>query len=310
MDINSKIAVIGHRGMVGSALVRVLDGAGYTNIIHTAETDLRNQLDTHTWYLENKPDYVFLSAGKVGGIQANNLDRGEFIYDNAMIAANVVHYAHRFGVKKLIYTGSSCVYPVDCPKPIKEDYLLTGKLEPTNEPYAVAKILGIKLCENYRRQYNDNFICAMPTNSYGVNDKYDLRNSHVLPSILRQVVSAQKNGSKEIQLWGSGNPRREFIYVDDMAEALVFLMNQNSEYDIVNVGTGQDISIKGLAELIKEVVGWDGTFKFNGLMDGMYEKRLDVSRLSNMGWSAKTTLADGIKKTLHHIRETKLDELW
>jgi len=174
----------------------------------------------------------------------------------------------------------------------------------------VAKIFGLKLCENYRRQYNDNFICAMPTNSYGVNDKYDLRNSHVLPSILRQVVSAKKNGSKEIQLWGSGNPRREFIYVDDMAEALVFLMNQNSEYDIVNVGTGQDISIKGLAELIKEVVGWDGTFKFNGLMDGMYEKRLDVSRLTNMGWSAKTTLVEGIKKTLNHIRETQLDELW
>lgn len=310
MDINSKIAVLGHRGMVGSAVCRQLVKMGYTNIVNSGDIDLVNQANTYGWLTENKPEYVFLVAGKVGGIRTNNADRAQFIYDNSMIAANVIHFSHRIGVKKLLYTASSCAYPVNCDKPIKEEYLLNGSLEPTNEPYAVSKILGIKLCESYRRQYNDDFICAMPTNSYGINDKYDLRNSHVLPAILRQVIVAKEKGLKEVHLWGTGMPKREFIYVDDMAEALVFLMNTQSQYDIVNVGTGKDVSIKVLAELVKDAVGWDGVFKFNGVMDGMLEKRLSVQRINMMGWEAKTELTDGIELTLNHIYENNLHKNW
>ncbi|HEY9702398.1 MAG TPA: GDP-L-fucose synthase [Allocoleopsis sp.] len=310
MDINSKIAVIGHRGMVGSAILRKLNECGYKNVINSGDIDLRVQEDVKDWFIKNRPKFVFLVAGKVGGIMANNTYRAEFIYDNILIEANVIHQAHRYSVEKLLFVGSSCIYPVDCPKPIREEYLLSGSLEPTNEPYAIAKIAGIKMCENYKKQYRDNFISAIPTNSYGINDKYHLQNSHVLPSLLRRVISAKKRGIKELDIWGTGRPRREFIYVDDMADALVFLMKNYNDETTINVGTGQDISIKGLAELIKEVVGWDGVFVFNGLMDGMFEKRLDVSKINNMGWHAKTTLYDGISKTIEHIYEHKLDENW
>lgn len=310
MKTNSKIAVLGHRGMVGSAIVRELESRGYTNVINGGTLDLTNQFQTNDWFLQNKPEFVFLTAGRVGGIYANNTERTQFLYDNAMISANVISAAHKVGVKKLIYTASSCIYPVDCPKPIKEEYMLTGSLEPTNEPYAIAKILGVKLCENYKRQYNDDFICAMPTNSYGINDNYDLKRSHVLPAILRQVIYAKEKNIKEIQLWGTGKPKREFIYVDDMADALIFLMNNNTKHYIYNVGTGIDIPIKILAELIKDCVGWDGKFIFNGVMDGMLEKRLDISRMSILGWSAKTDLITGLNKTISHIYENEIHKNW
>lgn len=304
MDKNSKIWVAGATGLVGSALVRELTKQGYSNVI-TDRIDLINQQATIDFFKLHKPDYVFLVAGKVGGISANNSDRAEFIYQNTMIAANTIHAAHRSGVNKLLYVGSSCIYPCETHQPIKENQLLTGSLEPTNEPYAVAKICGIKLCESYKRQYNDNFISAIPCNSYGLNDNYDYQSSHVLPAIIRHIIEAKQGGRTEIQLWGTGKPRREFIYVDDMADGLIFLMNNYDGIEPVNVGTGYDISIQALAELVKQAIGWKGTIKFNGLMDGMMEKRMDVSKLSGLGWQALTSLEHGIEKTINNIDKSK-----
>lgn len=302
MNQNSKIYVAGASGMVGSAIVRNLKANGYDNLL-TDRIDLTNQGQVNDYFNKNKPEYVFLTAGKVGGIAANNSERAHFIYDNTIIAANTIYAAHRTGVKKLLFTGSSCIYPLNSSQPIKEEYLLTGGLEPTNEPYAVAKIAGIKLCESFKRQFNDNFISAIPCNSYGDNDNYDWKSSHVLPAIIRQVITAKNKGSKEIELWGTGTPRREFIFVDDMADALIFLMNNYDEVEPINVGTGQDISIRGLADLVKEVVGWDGEIKFNGVMDGIMQKRMDVSKLNNLGWYSKTTLLDGINKTISNLKQ-------
>lgn len=302
MKLTDKIFVSGHRGMVGSALLRILTEQGYSNII-TSLIDLRNQKDVNSFFANEQPQYVFLPAGKVGGVKANNSLRGEFIYDNIMIEANVINAAKNNGVQKLLFTGSSCIYPKSSQQPIKEEYLLTGELEPTNEPYAVAKIAGIKLCQAYHHQYGCNFISAMPTNSYGPNDKYDLENSHVLPSLLRKIITAKNGNIPIVEIWGTGQPRREFLYVDDMAEALIFLMNNYDSPEIINVGTGQDISIKDLACLIAEQVGYTGQFEFNGQLDGMMLKRLDVTKINELGWKATTSLTDGLKKTVECLAE-------
>lgn len=304
MKLTDKIFVTGHRGMVGSALLRILTEQGYSNII-TSLIDLRNQRDVNSFFANEQPQYVFLPAGKVGGVKANNSLRGEFIYDNIMIEANVINAAKNNGVQKLLFTGSSCIYPKSSRQPIKEEYLLTGELEPTNEPYAVAKIAGIKLCQAYHHQYGCNFICAMPTNSYGPNDKYDLENSHVLPSLLRKIITAKNQNIPIVEIWGTGHPRREFLYVDDMAEALIFLMNNYDSPEIINVGTGQDISIKDLACLIAEQVGYTGQFEFNGQLDGMMLKRLDVTKINELGWKATTSLTDGLKKTVECLAEAQ-----
>lgn len=301
MNTESKIYVAGASGMVGSAIVRNLKENGYTNLV-TDRVDLTNQQCTIDFFKLNKPDYVFMAAGKVGGIATNNLDRADFIYNNTMMAANVVYAAHRVGVKKLLFIGSSCMYPKNSVQPIKEEYLLSSELEPTNEPYAIAKITGIKLCESFNRQYRDNFISAIPCNSYGENDNYNYQTSHVMASIIRSVIEAKKNNRKEIELWGTGKPRREFIFVDDMADGLIYLMKNYEGVEPINIGTGQDISIKGLAELVKEIVGWDGEIKFNQVMDGMMEKRMDVSKINNLGWRARTTLMEGINKTISNLK--------
>lgn len=301
MNTESKIYVAGASGMVGSAIVRNLKENGYTNLV-TDRVDLTNQQCTIDFFKLNKPGYVFMAAGKVGGIATNNLDRADFIYNNTMMAANVVYAAHRVGVKKLLFIGSSCMYPKNSVQPIKEEYLLSSELEPTNEPYAIAKITGIKLCESFNRQYRDNFISAIPCNSYGENDNYNYQTSHVMASIIRNVIEAKKNNRKEIQLWGTGKPRREFIFVDDMADGLIYLMKNYEGVEPINIGTGQDISIKGLAELVKEIVGWDGEIKFNQVMDGMMEKRMDVSKINNLGWRARTTLMEGINKTISNLK--------
>lgn len=300
MDFQSKVYVAGSRGLVGSALVRTLQSQGYENLLlpTSADLDLRNQAAVEAFFAQEKPDYVFLAAAKVGGIQANNLYRAEFLYDNLMIEANIIHSAYRHGVKKLLFLGSSCIYPKLCPQPMKEEYLLTGFLEPTNEPYAIAKIAGLKLCENYGRQYGVNFISAMPTNLYGINDNFHLANSHVLPALMRKFHEAKVTNSPTVTVWGTGTPLREFLYVDDLADALVFLMNTYNEIDFVNVGTGQEVSIKELALTIKAVVGYDGDLVFDATKpDGTPRKLLDVSRLNAAGWQAKTDLKTGIEHT-------------
>lgn len=300
MDFQSKVYVAGSRGLVGSALVRTLQSQGYENLLlpTSADLDLRNQAAVEAFFAQEKPDYVFLAAAKVGGIQANNLYRAEFLYDNLMIEANIIHSAYRHGVKKLLFLGSSCIYPKLCPQPMKEEYLLTGFLEPTNEPYAIAKIAGLKLCENYGRQYGVNFISAMPTNLYGINDNFHLANSHVLPALMRKFHEAKVTNSPTVTVWGTGTPLREFLYVDDLADALVFLMNTYNEIDFVNVGTGQEVSIKELALTIKAVVGYDGDLVFDATKpDGTPRKLLDVSRLNAAGWQAKTDLKTGIERT-------------
>ncbi|MFQ4136211.1 GDP-L-fucose synthase family protein [Nodosilinea sp. PGN35] len=300
MDTQSKIYVAGSRGLVGSALVRTLRAQGYENLLlrSSQELDLRNQAAVDTFFATEKPDYVFLAAAKVGGIQANNTYRAEFLYDNLMIEANIIHSAYRHGAQKLLFLGSSCIYPKLCPQPMKEDYLLTGFLEPTNEPYAIAKIAGLKLCENYCRQYGVSFISAMPTNLYGINDNFDLANSHVLPALMRKFHEAKVNGDPTVTVWGTGTPLREFLYVDDLADALVFLMNTYSEVDFVNVGTGQEVSIKELALTMKAVVGYEGDLVFDTTKpDGTPRKLLDVSRLNAAGWQAKTDLKTGIEQT-------------
>lgn len=301
MDKQAKIYVAGHRGMVGSAIVRRLRSAGYTNVqtrTH-AELDLTRQSSVEQFLQQEQPDYVFLAAAKVGGIHANNTYRGEFIYQNLMMEANIVHAAWLAGVKRMLFLGSSCIYPRDCSQPISEEYLLTGTLEQTNEPYAIAKIAGIKLCESYNRQYGTQYVSVMPTNLYGPNDNYDLNNSHVLPALIRKAHDAQERGDTSYVVWGSGKPMREFLYVDDMAEACVFLMEHAEIQDgLFNVGTGQDVTIRELAETVMAVVGFKGEIVFDASKpDGTPRKLLNVDRLRALGWQAKTSLRDGIART-------------
>lgn len=285
--------------MVGSALVRHLQSKGYSNIIARTrvELDLLDQKAVHDFLKCEQPDYIFMAAAKVGGIQANNNYRAEFIYENITIQANVIHGAYLAGVKRLCFLGSSCIYPRDCPQPIKEEYLLTGTLEPTNEPYAIAKIAGIKLCESYNRQYGTHYVSVMPTNLYGPNDSYDLNNSHVLPALIRKAHEAKCRGDKELVVWGSGKPMREFLYVDDMAGACVFLMENNINDGLYNVGSGVDVTIKELAEIVMSVVGFDGEIVFDvSKPDGTPRKLSNVERLKKLGWQANTSLRDGIAK--------------
>ena len=294
---SAKILVAGHRGMVGSALVRKLESGGYSNLVTRtrAELDLLDQSAVFDFLAHEKPDYLFIAAAKVGGIQANNTYRGQFIYENLAIEANLIHGAHLAGIESLLLLGSSCIYPRDCPQPIKEEYLLTGPLEPTNEPYAVAKIAGIKLCESYNRQYGRKYISVMPTNLYGPNDNYDLANSHVLPALIRKAHEAKQRGDAELVVWGSGTPRREFLYVDDLAGACVFLMQQGYDGPFLNIGVGQDVTIRELAEMVILVTGFTGNVVFDTAKpDGTPRKLLDVSRLAALGWNATTNLPDGI----------------
>lgn len=304
MNKTDKIFIAGHRGMVGSALVRMLREQGYENII-TAGNNFKFQTEVGIMMDAIVPDYVFLVAATVGGIAANNTRRADFIYDNLMIQCNIIEAARRNSVKKLLFTGSSCIYPKNCPQPIKEEYLLTGPLEETNKPYAVAKIAGIEMCQAYRAQYGCNFICAMPTNSYGPNDHYEPERSHVLPALLRKIITAKKEKLSSVEIWGTGRPRREFLYVDDMAEALIFLMNNYDRPEIINVGTGTDISIDSLACTISGIVGYTGGCSYTGQLDGTLLKRLDVSKINALGWKAKTTLVEGIKKTIEDIEMKK-----
>jgi GDP-L-fucose synthase len=298
MQATDKIYVAGHRGMVGSAITRKLQKEGFTNLIFrtSAEVDLRSQQAVQTFFAEARPDYVILAAAKVGGIMANNTYRGEFLYDNLMIQNNTIDAAYRNGVKKLMFLGSSCIYPKLAPQPLKEDYLLTGLLEETNEPYAIAKIAGIKLCDAYRSQYGCNYISAMPTNLYGPNDNYDLNNSHVLPALIRKFHEAKKNGSATVTLWGSGKPRREFLHADDLADACFYLMQHYNEPGLVNIGTGEDLEIGELALLIKDIVGYTGEIVHDtGKPDGTPRKLMDVSKLHGFGWKASIGLEAGIR---------------
>ncbi|OHC62800.1 MAG: GDP-fucose synthetase [Rhodocyclales bacterium RIFCSPLOWO2_02_FULL_63_24] len=297
MEKAARIYVAGHRGMVGSALVRRLERAGYANILTRtrAELDLLSQMATQDFLQKEKPDFIFIAAAKVGGIHANNTFRADFIYQNLMIEANLIHGAHQAGISRLCFLGSSCIYPRDCQQPIKEDYLLSGPLESTNEPYAIAKIAGIKLCENYNRQYGAQYFSAMPTNLYGPNDNYDLANSHVLPALLRKAHEAKLRGDSEFVVWGSGTPRREFLHVDDLADACVFLMEQGVADGMLNIGAGEDVTIRELAETVMRVTGFSGRIVFDASKpDGTPRKLLDVSRLRDIGWQARIPLREGI----------------
>lgn len=300
-DQRARIYVAGHRGMVGSAIVRCLRARGYGNLLTRtrSELDLLNRAAVHAFMQREKPDYLFLAAAKVGGIQANNTCRADFLYQNLVIEANVVDGAHQAGVERLLFLGSSCIYPRDCPQPIKEEYLLTGPLEPTNEPYAIAKIAGIKLCESYNRQHGRQYVSLMPTNLYGPNDNYDLAGSHVLPALLRKAHEAKLRGERKLEVWGSGKPRREFLHVDDAAEACVFLMVREDIKDgLYNAGTGTDVTIRELAETIAGVVGFKGKMQFDpGKPDGTPRKLLDVSRMAALGWRARIPLIEGIRST-------------
>jgi len=298
--VTSRVYVAGHRGLVGSAIVRRLKADGYERILTATreQVDLRDQAAVNYWFKANRPEIVYLVAGTVGGIMANSTRPADFIYDNMMIHATVVHAAHDYGVKKLLYLGSSCIYPRECQQPMTEEQLLTGALEPTNEAYAIAKIAGIKLCQAYRTQYRDDFISAMPTNLYGPNDNFDLTSSHVLPALIRRFHEAKIAGAGEVVIWGSGTPRREFLHVDDLADACVFLMDRYSDARQVNVGTGEDLSIRALAELVRDIVYPRVTLSFDtSKPDGMPRKLLDVSRLHSLGWQHRIGLADGIRST-------------
>ncbi len=306
MNKQDKIYIAGHRGMVGSAILRALQAQGYSNFLlrTSGELDLRNQLAVADFFAREKPDYVFLAAAKVGGIIANNTFRADFIYENLMIQSNVIHQAYVNGVKKLMFLGSSCIYPKLAPQPLKEEYLLTGLLEPTNEPYAIAKIAGIKMCDGYRDQYGCNFISVMPTNLYGPNDNYDLNNSHVLPAMLRKFIVAKHNGDSAVTTWGTGSPLREFLHADDLAEACLFLMENYNDAGLVNIGIGTDISILDLALLVKKTVGFEGTVLTDlSKPDGTPRKLMDVSKLNGLGWKAKITLEDGIRKVFEEIKD-------
>jgi GDP-L-fucose synthase len=296
---DARIFIAGHRGMVGSALVRRLQAGGYTNLLTASrqQLDLLDQRAVHAWLQDNKPDYLFLAAAKVGGIQANNTYRAEFLYQNLMIEANLIHGAHLAGVQRLMFLGSSCIYPKLAPQPLREDSLLTGPLEPTNEPYAIAKIAGIKLCESYNRQYGRQYVSAMPTNLYGPNDNYDLNNSHVLPALIRKAHEAKERGDKELVVWGTGTPLREFLYVDDLADACVHLMEIGADDVLTNIGVGEDVTIRQLAEMVCEVVGFRGELVFDtSKPDGTPRKLMDVSLLASRGWRARTGLPEGIAR--------------
>jgi GDP-L-fucose synthase len=311
MQKQAKIYIAGHRGMVGSALLRKLQQQGYSNIITrtSKELDLRSQAAVAEFFAKEKPQYVFLAAAKVGGIVANNTYRADFIYENLMIQSNVIHQAYLSGVMKLMFLGSSCIYPKLAPQPLKEEYLLTGLLEATNEPYAIAKIAGIKMCDAYREQYGCNFISVMPTNLYGPNDNYDLHNSHVLPALLRKFHEAKQNGVDEVVVWGSGSPRREFLHVDDLAEACYFLMQHYNEAGLVNIGVGEDISIKELALLIKEITGFKGNILFDtSKPDGTPRKLMDVTKINTLGWKAKLDLKSGIADTYNDFLYVHLEQ--
>ena len=306
MNKDATIFVTGHRGMVGSALVRRLQAGGYPNILTRSRQalDLLDQAAVQQFLADERPDYIFIAAAKVGGIQANNTFRADFLYQNLMIEANLIHGAHLAGVQRLMFLGSSCIYPRDCPQPIKEDYLLTGALEGTNEPYAIAKIAGIKLCEAYNAQYGRQYVSVMPTNLYGPNDNYDLATSHVLPALLRKAHEAKLRGDEELVVWGSGTPRREFLYVNDLADACVFLMERDYSGSLLNIGTGQDVTIRELAEIIMEVVGFVGQIVFDASKpDGTMRKVLDVSNINKLGWQSKTPLSTGISQTYHDYKE-------
>ncbi|OFY93475.1 MAG: GDP-fucose synthetase [Bacteroidetes bacterium RIFCSPLOWO2_12_FULL_31_6] len=306
MNKSDKIYIAGHRGMVGSSILRKLKADGFTNFVlkTSAELNLSNQQDVNDFFAIEKPAYVFLAAAKVGGILANNTYRADFIYQNLMIEANVIHAAYVNKVTKLLFLGSSCIYPKMAPQPLKEEYLLTNTLEYSNEPYAIAKIAGIKLCEAYRNQFNCNFISAMPTNLYGPNDNYDLINSHVLPALIRKFHTAKINGDTTVELWGTGSPMREFLHVDDLAEACIFLMQNYNEEQFVNIGTGTDITIKDLALLIKKIVGFSGELTFDlSKPDGTPKKLLDVTKINQLGWRHKIALEEGIKKVYEEVKQ-------
>lgn len=305
MNKSDKIYIAGHRGMVGSAILRKLKKEGFQNFVLRTSTqlDLRNQIEVAEFFRKEKPDYVFLAAAKVGGILANNTYRGEFLYDNLMIQNNIIHQAHLQGVKKLMFLGSSCIYPKMATQPLKEDYLLTGLLEPTNEPYAIAKIAGIKLCDAYRAQYGCNFISVMPTNLYGPNDNYDLEKSHVLPALIRKFHEAKINHKSSVLMWGTGSPKREFLHVDDLADACYYLMQTYNQEGLVNIGTGEDIAIKEVAQLIQKIVGYQGKIEHDlAKPDGTPRKLMDVSKLRKAGWEAKIGLEEGIQSVYENLQ--------
>jgi len=312
MEKTAKIYIAGHRGMVGSAIMRKLQALGYENLIlkTSAELDLKNQAAVNDFFAAEKPEYVFMAAAKVGGIVANNTYRAEFLYDNIMIQSNVIHASYVNGVKKLMFLGSSCIYPKFAPQPMKEDDLLTGILEHTNEPYAIAKISGIKMCEAYRDQYGCNFISVMPTNLYGTNDNYDLQNSHVLPALIRKFHEAKVNGTASVEIWGSGSPKREFLHADDLADACVFLMLNYNEKPFVNIGSGEDVSIKELALMIKDLVGFDGELRFDSSKpDGTPRKLMDVGRLHQLGWKHQIDLPQGLKLTYEDFLQQRVKKM-
>jgi GDP-L-fucose synthase len=304
MEQTAKIYIAGHRGMVGSGLERKLRKEGYQNIVTrtSAELDLRNQQAVNEFFEKEKPAYVILAAAKVGGIHANNTYRAEFIYDNLMIEANIIHTSYLNKVTKLLFLGSSCIYPKMAPQPLKEEYLLSGYLEQTNQPYAIAKIAGIEMCDSYRAQYSCNFISAMPTNLYGTNDNYHPENSHVLPALIRRIVLAKKNNEPNVTIWGTGTPRREFLHVDDLSDACFFLLQNYNEQGLVNIGCGTDVSIKELAELIVAEVGYEGEIIFDTTKpDGTPRKLMDISKINNMGWRPNINLVDGLKRTIKEV---------
>lgn len=308
MKKDSKIYVAGHKGMVGSAIMRKLEELDYNNVITIpkSELDLTNAESVYRFFRDEEPEYVFLAAAKVGGILANNDFKADFIYDNLMIQSNIIKNSQKFGVKKLLFLGSSCIYPKMSPQPIKEEYLLTGELEPTNDAYAIAKIAGIKMCQSFNQQYGTNFISVMPTNLFGPGDNYDLQTSHVLPALIRKFHEAKIGGKSEVVIWGSGKPMREFLYVDDLAEACLYLMNNYNDTEIVNIGTGEDISINDLSFLIKEIVGFSGKIVYDSSKpDGTHRKLLDVSKLNKLGWKHKTSLFDGITKTYNDFKSSE-----
>lgn len=306
MEQTAKIYIAGHRGMVGSGLERKLRKEGYNNIVTrtSSELDLRNQQAVNNFFDKEKPEYVILAAAKVGGIQANNTYRAEFIYDNLMIEANIIHAAYLNMATKLLFLGSSCIYPKMAPQPLKEEYLLSGYLEPTNQPYAIAKIAGIEMCDSYRAQYGCNFISAMPTNLYGTNDNYHPENSHVLPALIRRIVFAKKNNEPTVTIWGTGTPRREFLHVDDLAEACYFLLKNYNEKGLVNIGCGNDVSIKELAELIVVEVGYKGQLVFDTTKpDGTPRKLMDINKIKSIGWHQKISLIEGLKQTINEFKK-------
>jgi GDP-L-fucose synthase len=306
MNKEAKIFIAGHRGMVGSAILRALEAQGYANFVlsTSSELDLRNQQAVSNFFAKEKPEFVFLAAAKVGGIVANNTYRADFIYENIMIQSNIIHQSYLSGVEKLLFLGSSCIYPKLSPQPLKEEYLLTGLLEHTNEPYAIAKIAGIKMCDAYRSQYGCNFISVMPTNLYGPNDNYDLNNSHVLPALLRKFITAKENGDTKVTIWGSGRPLREFLHADDLASACLFLMHEYNEDGLVNIGVGEDISILDLAKLVRKIVGFEGDIVLDSSKpDGTPRKLMDVSKLNGLGWKASISLEEGVKRVFDEIKD-------